>query len=428
MSELLSKYQSNIKRGIVRFVYQKSSGVMREAYGVMHWGAIEKWKRAESRSKIPFKKGKVSVTTYFDLVANDWRCFITDNLKEVGDVLYLGDSGLSFQDYHNILKEFVPSAFAEAESPVVIHDDYEVKVDTSAEGTTDTTVATMFKKKEKKDTLSRMLVKWPVPTIEASGFYVTSFTWRSLLSNIYNKVNTLMVGPAGTGKTELVRFVCQQMGLNYSHYNIGSMTDVQASLIGSHVIDEHGHSQFAYAQFVEDIQKPGIVMLDELNRNPQALNVLTNVLDGIRELNISGTGSSDSKRIKVHPSCVFFATANIGASYTGTSMIDEALETRFDFIGVDYIPDVYETELLVKRTGVRNEDAKTISSFAKQIRQLYAKEEISKSISTRETIRIAQKVSIGNTLKDAVKSILERFEGTDSEGERGIVHKIIAGV
>ena len=49
--------------------------------------------------------------------------------------------------------------------------------------------------------------KLAVPTIEGEGFHIAEKDWYLLVRNIKSKVNTLMVGPSGTGKTELVLFL-----------------------------------------------------------------------------------------------------------------------------------------------------------------------------------------------------------------------------
>ena len=45
--------------------------------------------------------------------------------------------------------------------------------------------------------------KMNAPTIEDEGFHIADKDWYLLVRNIKSKVNTMMVGPSGTGKTEL---------------------------------------------------------------------------------------------------------------------------------------------------------------------------------------------------------------------------------
>ena len=401
-----------LQKGVVKFSYTKTDGSLRIAWGTLYPSALSGLSKTKK-----FKPAPAGNVTYYDLAVDDWRIYREDYVEGILQK-YEHNEDMTLEELKKMYRPLIEGV---------------VLTESKVESTPATTEAEPSSKKSrsKKTILQKLLEKHPKPTVDRDGFFVTDSVWNGIMTNIYNSlntshpVNTLMVGPAGTGKTELIRFVCEKMGLPYRHDNIGTRTDVQASLIGTHTIDSEGHSSFQYARFVQDIQEPGVIMLDELNRNPQALNILTNVLDGIRELNVSGTGAADAKVVKVDPKCIFFATANIGATYTGTSMIDEALETRFDYIGVDYIPEEEETKLLVSRTGCSIIDAMNISKIVWEMRRLFSKEELSRSVSTRESLRIAQKCSIGNSLQDAFESLLQRFEGTNSEGERGIVYKII---
>ena len=55
--------------------------------------------------------------------------------------------------------------------------------------------------------------KMNAPTIEGEGFHIADKDWYLLVRNIKSKVNTMMVGPSGTGKTELVLLACKKLGL-----------------------------------------------------------------------------------------------------------------------------------------------------------------------------------------------------------------------
>ncbi len=56
------------------------------------------------------------------------------------------------------------------------------------------------------------------------------------------------------------------MKLSLNIQDMGTVQDAQSALLGVHRIDSHGHSEFDYAPFVEHIQTPGIVLLDEISR------------------------------------------------------------------------------------------------------------------------------------------------------------------
>ena len=259
------------------------------------------------------------------------------------------------------------------------------------------------------------------------GFYVDPDNWYLLLRNITNQVNTMMIGPTGTGKTELVLLACEKLGIPCHVYDMGSMYDPVAGLLGVHRLQEGGVSTFDYAKFTQDISEPGVVLLDELSRAPVTTNnILFPCLDSRRTLPVEIAGGDDLRAVKVHEDCCFIATANVGAEYTGTMSMDRALVGRFFPLELDYMPKNKEESVLVKRCGVSVATAKQIVGVANNVRSLYRKQELSCSLSTRETLMAAELVADGWTPLRAMELVfLPLFEGTKVEGERGIITKIL---
>ena len=263
------------------------------------------------------------------------------------------------------------------------------------------------------------------PTIKEHGFYVENDNWYLLLRNIQNQVNTMMIGPTGTGKTELILLACKKLGIPCHVYDMGSMYDPVAGLLGVHRLSKGGISTFDYAKFTQDIQEPGVVLLDELSRAPvTSLNILFPCLDSRRCLPVEIAGGEDVRNINIHPDCTFIATANVGAEYTGTMSMDRALVGRFFPVELDYMPNAEERKVLIKRCGISDSTAKLIVDVATNVRSMYRKQELSASLSTRETLMVGELIADGwNVLRAMELVFLPLFEGTMSEGERGIVKK-----
>ena len=282
-------------------------------------------------------------------------------------------------------------------------------------------------KKERKSLLEKLLSNkdLKVPTIKDEGFYVSKDDWYLLIRNILNQVNTMMIGPTGTGKTELVMLACKRLGIECCVYDMGSMYDPIAGLLGVHRLQKGGESVFDYAKFTQDIQKPCVILLDELSRAPVTTNnILFPCLDSRRMLPVEIAGGDDMRSIAIHPECTFIATANIGAEYTGTMSMDRALVNRFFPMELDYMPKNNEVSVLVERTDVDTDSARKIVEVADAVRSLYRKQEISVSLSTRETLLASNLVADGWDVLTAMQlSFLPLFEGTRSEGERGMVVK-----
>lgn len=263
-----------------------------------------------------------------------------------------------------------------------------------------------------------------MPTIEKDGFFIEQRDWHLMVRNIMSRINTMLVGPSGCGKTELIMLACKKLGIPCKVYDMGAMQDPISGLLGVHRLGKNGESVFDYARFTEDIQQECVIVLDEINR-ARELNLLFPCLDSRRTLPVEIAGGKDVRSIAVHPKCCFFATANVGSEYTGTMSMDRALVGRFFPMELEYMPCTEEAKVLSKRCGIGANDAANIVAVAETVRSLYGKQELSCSLSTRETLSAARLVSDGWSALDAMElTFLPLFEGTKTDGERSIVSKI----
>lgn len=268
---------------------------------------------------------------------------------------------------------------------------------------------------------------YSVPSIAECGFWIAKDKWEIICRNIMKVKNTLITGPTGTGKTQFVEMACRRLGLAFHWYDMGITKDPISTLIGTHRIVD-GRSVFDWADFAQRIQEPGVILLDELSRAvPMALNILFPCLDGRRTLRAEMAGGSDMREIKVHPQCVFIATANIGDEYTGVvDEIDAALRNRFFQIEMSPLPKDQEIQLLRAKHGIGDADAKNIVTVAANIRSMRAKDEITTTVSTRDTLECAELIEDGYSIREALElKLLPLFCGTDTEGERSVVKKVI---
>ena len=268
--------------------------------------------------------------------------------------------------------------------------------------------------------------RYVTPTVDSDGFSISDDNWRLLLRNILTGTNTMMIGPTGTGKTELVMLACRKLGIECNVYNMGTIFDPISELLGVHRL-VGGSSTFDYAKFAKDVQKPGVILLDELSRAPVTTNnVLFPCLDSRRVLPVDMAGGDDLRVIPLHPKCVFVATANVGSEYTGTMSMDRALVGRFFPLELGYMESEEEKKVLVKRHGISESDARNIVTVAATVRNKHAATELSSSLSTRETLMAARLISDGWSAQKAMElTFLPLFEGSRVEGERAVVMQII---
>jgi hypothetical protein len=265
------------------------------------------------------------------------------------------------------------------------------------------------------------------------GFCIEPKKWFLLMGNLKEKTNTLITGPCGTGKTEIVRRICEATGTNFTLIPMGTITDPTEQLIGKMDLDPSTNgTRFDWADFALAVQRPGVVLLDEINRCPRnGWNTLFSILDGNKTLVASGAKSTDQRVISVNPDCVFFATANLGAEYVGTSEIDAALDDRFMMIELGYLDAKDECDVLVARTGIAKEDANNIALVADNIRKQYRSNALQQSVSIRKSLMAAKLVRRGYDVEEAMEmAFLPGFQpgvtDKDPNSERGVVRAIIA--
>lgn len=274
----------------------------------------------------------------------------------------------------------------------------------------------------------QIIRKFPCPKESEIGFHVDEDVWYLLIRNIMRGENTMLIGPTGSGKTELVTHITKAMDKHLSIQDMGTVQDAQSALLGVHRLNKEGHSEFDYAPFVGHVQREGIVLLDELNRAPlSAANILFPCLDRRRYLPIDIAVGEGVRTVPVHDKCVFFATANLGAEYTGTTQIDRALLDRFMPVELTYPTDTAETKILMIRTGIDEKTAKAIVKVSKTIREQFKEQELSNVVSVRHTLLAASLIKDGfDTVGALMKVIMPLFDDSMGVSERTKVKSIIA--
>lgn len=244
--------------------------------------------------------------------------------------------------------------------------------------------------------------------------------------------NTLLLGPAGCGKTASAEQLAAHLGLPYLHLNCSSIREA-SMLFGMREVKD-GRTYTRPSLFTQTIEAGNaVIMLDEINRcAPTALNGLLTAMDG------SSPYSEDLERhVKVGERIIFIGAANIGAAYTGTFRLDKALDDRFARrLEVSYLPNEKEVELLVSATGISNEAAKRLVQIATQVRSEYNKgsRKFSQDISTRVLLGAARDfaalegVRKGAGPKSLQFTIVNRFDaGGDSNSERTSLGMLVDG-
>ena len=185
-----------------------------------------------------------------------------------------------------------------------------------------------------------------------------------------HRLNTLIIGETGTGKTHCFREFCHQRKLPYMRVNLNDATTVE-DLVGQFTPDTNGTGfKWTDGVLTKFVRYGGVFVCDEINAsNAGILFVLHALLDDERKLVLV---QKDGEVLHAHPDFWFVATMN--PDYEGTKPLNPALKDRFQLIlNFDY--DSKIEAKLVKDSRILR--------IAESLRPMYAKGEILTPISTR---------------------------------------------
>ena len=258
-------------------------------------------------------------------------------------------------------------------------------------------------------------------TSKPDDFIISDLKWKYLTRCISKGKNLMFVGPAGTGKTQIVFKASETLDKQIFYFNLGSTQDVRSALIGNTYFKDGTY--FEESAFVKAIKSPNtVILLDELSRaNPEAWNILMPVLDAnIRKLRLDE--SINSPVIDVADGVSFIATANVGYEYSSTRALDRALVDRFSVVEMDVLDKDQEMKLLsMKYPELNAISTEMICDISSKIRDEARRDnaKISSVLSTRMLLEIAEMMLDDFNLEEIAELIIfpqyPDDGGTDSE-------------
>jgi len=274
-----------------------------------------------------------------------------------------------------------------------------------------------------KEVIPKVELTKPVTMInKPDDFIISDLKWKYLVRCINKGKNLMFVGPAGTGKTQVVFKAAEALEREIFYFNLGSTQDVRSAIIGNTYFKDGTY--FEESAFVTAIKTPNsVILLDEISRaNPEAWNILMPVLDAnIRKLRLDE--KENSPVIDVADGVSFISTANIGFEYTAARMLDRALVDRFSIIEMDTLDKDQEMKLLSLKFGSKLDPKvnEALCDISFKIRMECEREnsKLSSILSTRTLIEAAE-MSIDDFSIDEIAELIFYPQysddgGTDSE-------------
>lgn len=213
--------------------------------------------------------------------------------------------------------------------------------------------------------------------------------WKSVVTGAIDHgdppANLVFFGPSGSGKTSGAQYLADLVGLPLTKVDAASMTDPESWFGTREVVVSEGVSVTKYvpSQFVEAVQKPGVVFIDEMTRvDDEHRNVLLPLTDGTGKVTNPLTGDI----VERHPHCFIVMAGNRGLQFTGTSAVDPAFTTRALTVEFDYIEEAAERKVAIDETGCDATTATVFVKFAQETRLKAQADPDFPPISTREVI------------------------------------------
>lgn len=258
----------------------------------------------------------------------------------------------------------------------------------------------------------------PKPEMTDSGFFFPPYA-DHVRQAIQAGERSMLVGPTGCGKSQLVMALAAREGANLMRVNLhGDISSMD--LVGQFKINEERTMVFQPGPLIRAMQTPNTwLLLDEIDAAvPQVLFVLQSVLEDNPSLFVPELGET----ITAAEGFRIVATANTlgkgddSGLYAGTNVLNESFLDRFHCVfDVDYLAPAQEKKVILGRVpSLCPAIADRMIKAANDLRKALKDGTVYSTFSTRRLIAWASKTAQLNDSKQAsVYTVLNRVGPDD---------------
>jgi len=259
--------------------------------------------------------------------------------------------------------------------------------------------------------------------------YVSQSGEFDLLSKIISgaKLNALLTGPTGCGKTHLVRAVAKSLGKEMFTVQGGGGATYERIVAKDSLAVRDGATFLQTLERVLPVamRRGAILYLDEPNSIPnEVLFYLFGAMDDRRQISFE-----DGSSLKATKGFTVVCAMNEGAGYAGTSILNNAFRSRGDaIVEVKYLPARREATLLKNRCGIDAKVATRLAKLGETIRVHFTQKTVRTPIGTRDLMACAIMLKDGIELMTALHCAIVNKVPSQFPNERKAITDCIAAI